>query len=1440
MYELLLKCTFLRNFAPIARSYRNKVRLNGINPRLSLLLAIALSSPTLRAAALAPGRAAFPDSVKEVASASAAASREPRISRTVLRADELSAVMTVEVGLRMRNFDEMQARIARGELISPAEKEARYFPMAADHDRVVQWMKDQGLEITRTDENRLAVFARGPVDSMSRAFQVSFARVATADGEFTSAVTAPSLPSEISPAVLGVHGLQPHILRHPFSTPRVRPDLTINVSGYLPAQIAAAYNATGLSETGAGQTIAIYAFAFPVPNDLTMFWSEAQVTQSLGNIQNITVGAGPDSPSSDSLDEVSLDVEWASSLAPGATIRIYGASATDPAENDEIFQQVYADLPSQPNMHVLSVSIGGNELDVPKDYLILEAQYMANLASAGVTVLVASGDNGATAEGKVQTTYPTSDPDVTGVGGTTLTLGANNSVTSEVAWSSSGGGTSVVFGRPSWQTGTGVPAGNMRLVPDVAASADENLGATIIVNGQSLIIGGTSWSAPIWAGFCALIDQHRGSPLGLLNPKIYPLAGTAAIRDITSGSNGTDSAGVGYDLLTGIGVPDVTALLADNLSSSAAANIPSQLGDQVVTLGQSATFFVVGEGAATLGFQWQRMASGSTTWANLGDTGTYQGTSTPMLVVNGATLAMAGDQFQCIVSNSGGSATSNPASLTVNKVGVTTLAGWPGSSGSANGTGRAARFSNAGGIRQDNNGNVYVSDSENYAIRKVTATGVVTTVAGIPGQIGSTDGPVASALFSGVGGVALDSAGNLYVADSGNYTIRKVTTGGVVSTLAGVAGARGEADGTGSAARFYDPQNLAVDGAGNIYVADGMGDVIRMVTPSGVVTTLAGIPGAAGTSDGTGNAAAFNDPTGINVDGAGNVYVADYGNDTVRKIAPGGVVTTIAGSPLTPGSADGTGSAARFNGPAGIGVDSSGNLYVADSGNDTIRMVNTAAFVTTVSGQPGDADSVDGLTSNARFNTCGDVCVDNSGIVYVADAGNSTIRRIIPGLDEAPTFTVQPSNQTANLGASVQFSIGITGTAPFTFQWLMNGSPIAGATSPSYVVENAQQSDAGSYSVAVTNVDGSATSAAAVLSVSALPGSPDIITQPVGGPLPSGGSVALSVAVTGNAPFTFQWMLNGAAIAGATGATYAATAPGSYTVSVTNSVATAQSRAALVGSGTRLINISTRADVLTGGAITIAGFVINGPAGENKQVLIRGVGPTLATFTVTGVLAQPTITLFNASNTAIASNTGWGTNSDPAEIVAVSAQVGAFALPTGSADSAMLASVAAGQYSVELTGAGSTTGIGLIEVYETNTSDPAQLINISTRGEVGTGGDILIAGFVVQGSQPATVLVRAIGPALGAFNVSGFLANPVLTVFNSSDAAIATNTGWGTGPNPSQITSVGASVGAFALSAGSADSALVLTLQPGNYSMQVTGAGGTTGIALAEVYQVAQ
>jgi hypothetical protein len=269
----------------------------------------------------------------------------------------------------------------------------------------------------------------------------------------------------------------------------------------------------------------------------------------------------------------------------------------------------------------------------------------------------------------------------------------------------------------------------------------------------------------------------------------------------------------------------------------------------------------------------------------------------------------------------------------------------------------------------------------------------------------------------------------------------------------------------------------------------------------------------------------------------------------------------------------------------------------------------------------------------------------------------------------------------------------------------------------------------------------------------------------------------------------------------------------------------------------RLINISTRAQVGAGGNILIPGFVISGSGTET--LLIRGDGPGLTQFGVAGVLAQPSLTVINQSSGAtVASNTGWGTGPNPAQVASVAAQVGAFSLASGSADCAVIVSLPAGAYTVELSGVGNTTGVALAEVYEVSSSG-TRLVNISTRAQVGTGGNIMIAGFVVTGSGTEQLLVRGDGPSLTQFGVAGVLAQPNLSLINqASGATVASNTGWGTSANPSLIANVEATVGAFALVSGSADSAVVANLTAGAYTAQISGVNNTTGVVLAEVYEV--
>jgi len=272
----------------------------------------------------------------------------------------------------------------------------------------------------------------------------------------------------------------------------------------------------------------------------------------------------------------------------------------------------------------------------------------------------------------------------------------------------------------------------------------------------------------------------------------------------------------------------------------------------------------------------------------------------------------------------------------------------------------------------------------------------------------------------------------------------------------------------------------------------------------------------------------------------------------------------------------------------------------------------------------------------------------------------------------------------------------------------------------------------------------------------------------------------------------------------------------------------------------RLTNLSIRAQVGTGGNILIPGFVVGGTGTET--LLIRGAGPSLSQFGVSGVLAQPSLSLFNSAGTLIASNTGWGTNVNPAQIASVAAQVGAFPFASGSADCSLEVSLPAGAYTVQVSGVGTTAGVALAEVYEVASSG-TRLANISGRAQVGTGGGSLIAGFVIAGGGPEKLLARADGPALAQFGVSGVLAQPSLSLFDATGTLTASNLGWATNPDPGLVAGLAKAVGAFPFQSGSSgitssDSAQWALLPPGAYTLQIASANATTGSALAEVYEV--
>lgn len=319
---------------------------------------------------------------------------------------------------------------------------------------------------------------------------------------------------------------------------------------------------------------------------------------------------------------------------------------------------------------------------------------------------------------------------------------------------------------------------------------------------------------------------------------------------------------------------------------------------------------------------------------------------------------------------------------------VETIAG-TGAAGALNGAHGVARFSSPQGVAVDRSGTIYVADSNNNLIRKITTSGAVTTLAG-SGMSGAADGVATAASFSNPLALAVDAQGVVYVCDAGNHAIRRIDAAGVVTTLAG--GTAGFADAQGAAARFNVPHGVAVSSRGDVYVADFANHRIRKITPAGVVTTFAGNdrPGAA---NGASAAASFNDPAGIAIDANDDLYVGDQGNHLIRKISAAGNVTTLAGSGVA-GTANGIGGAAAFNMPGALAVDRQGTVYVTASTANQVRQITAASVVSTLAGS-GLPGSQDGSLQDASFNFPSGVAVDAAGNVVIADSANHLIRRIV-------------------------------------------------------------------------------------------------------------------------------------------------------------------------------------------------------------------------------------------------------------------------------------------------------------------------------------------------------------------------------------------------------------------------------------------------------------
>ena len=444
---------------------------------------------------------------------------------------------------------------------------------------------------------------------------------------------------------------------------------------------------------------------------------------------------------------------------------------------------------------------------------------------------------------------------------------------------------------------------------------------------------------------------------------------------------------------------------------------------------------------------------------------------------------------------------------------------------------------------------------------------------------------------------------------------------------------------------------------------------------------------------------------------------------------------------------------------------------------------------------------------------------------------------------------VQPRPVSAEVGETVTFSVGAVGAPPLSYQWFFNGQAIAGATGPNYSIDSTTHANGGQFSARVTDGSGNLTSTNAALTITTPLVPPSILTPPTNQNAFAGGSVTLSLAVTGTVPMTYQWFRDGAPVPGATSSSLTLTdarpsQSGSFAVRITNFAGTVTSAAAVVTIApvSRISNLSIRSQIGGNTGPLTVGLTIGGAGTAGaKPVLLRAAGPTLAGFGVDGTLADPQLAILSGPN-IIAQNDDWAGN---AEVAATSAAVGAFGFSSAtSKDAALAHSAASGGYTVRINGTGDGSGVALAEVYDASPADSfvlstPRLTNVSALTHVGTGSDVLITGFSITGATPKTVLIRGIGPTLAAFGVTGALADPKLELFQAgSGTATSANDNWGAAANATQIASAAAGVGAFALASDSKDAVLLLALPPGSYTAQVSGAGTETGLALVEVYEI--
>ncbi|HUE29893.1 MAG TPA: S53 family peptidase, partial [Verrucomicrobiae bacterium] len=489
----------------------------------------------------------------------------------------------VVVSLDLRDREGLEAFLADvqdpaspryGQFLSQEAFDALYGPTEAQEQAVVDHLRGAGLRVTDRVPNRLLVGAAGSVAALERAFGVEIHHVEHAGGRHYAALDEPSFPDELAGYVVGVMGLDDLSERHPHVgsvAPAAAPRAALgsNCCHLSPNDVFVFYDNTA-AMPGAGQTIVIagaYAWRDTDTTGFNTQWGLPQLPAGSGQVCTGPSGSSGCTFSAQNSIEIALDVEYAHGTAPAARILNYMAASTSDADFTTMYNRIVTDNPG----HVVSTSWGACEVGVSAATQRTDDNVFANANAIGQSWFAASGDSGSRdCSNMLGVDNPANSPHVMGVGGTTPACSGGMTSSSpgcrgygsESAWSGSGGGVSQVFARPAFQAGCGVPAGTQRLVPDVALEANTSPGNYVAENGSWWIVGGTSDAAPQWTGLAAELVQQHGGALGNPGALLYGRCGTTAFHDVTSGSNGDYSAGVGYDMLTGLGSFDARNLLA--------------------------------------------------------------------------------------------------------------------------------------------------------------------------------------------------------------------------------------------------------------------------------------------------------------------------------------------------------------------------------------------------------------------------------------------------------------------------------------------------------------------------------------------------------------------------------------------------------------------------------------------------------------------------------------------------------------------------------------------------------------------------------------------------------------------------------------------------------------------------------------------------------------